>query len=261
MIEAMAARFEFEKFDGSNFSIWKLKIKALLRKENCLAAIDGRPAELTDKAWNDMDGNAMANFHLTLGDNVLSSIEEKKTAKEIWDHLTKLYEGKSLHNKIFLKRKLYTLRMMESTSMTEHLNILNTLFSQLTSLGYKVNQEERAEILLQSLPDSYDQLVINLTNNILTDYLVFDEIAAAVIQEENRRKSREDYSRGDIMAMTRERSSNFNPSGSHGRGKKKGIKCYHCGRIGHMKKDCRELKNSNSQENVINIFDDDDDAV
>ena len=56
-----------------------------------------------------MDGNAIANLHLAL-------------AKEIWDHLARLYEARSLHNKIFLKRKLYALRMTESTSVTEHVN-------------------------------------------------------------------------------------------------------------------------------------------
>ena len=40
-----------------------------------------------------MDGNAIANLYLTLADEILSSIEEKKKEKEIWDHLTKLYEA------------------------------------------------------------------------------------------------------------------------------------------------------------------------
>ncbi|GMI76144.1 hypothetical protein HRI_001283700 [Hibiscus trionum] len=189
----MATKFDIEKFNGRNFSLWKLKIKAILRKNGCLAAISERPADFTDnKKWNEMDENAIADLHLALADEVLSNIEEKKTAKEIWDHLAKLYEVKSLHNKIFLKRKLYTLRMSESTSVTEHLNTLNTLFSQLTSLSYKIESQERAELLLQSLPDSYDQLIINLTNNNLTSDLVFDDVAAAVLEEENRRKNKED---------------------------------------------------------------------
>ena len=82
-----------------------------------------------DNKWNEMDGDAIANFHLALADRVLSSIEKRKMEKKIWDHLTKLYEAKSLHNKIFLKRKLYTLWMSESTLVTEHINTLNTLFS------------------------------------------------------------------------------------------------------------------------------------
>lgn len=167
-------------------NLWKLKIKVVLRKDNCLTAISERPTIFTDdNKWNEMDGNALANLHLALADGILSSIEEKKTAKEIWDHLTKLYEAKSLHNKIFLKRKLYTLRMSESTSVTEHLNILNTLFSQLRSLGYKIESQERAELLLQSLPDSYDQLIISLTNNVVTKILVFDDIAAAILEQES----------------------------------------------------------------------------
>ncbi|KAE8680428.1 putative Double Clp-N motif-containing P-loop nucleoside triphosphate hydrolases superfamily protein [Hibiscus syriacus] len=182
----MATKFDIEKFNGRNFSLWKLKMKAIMRKDGCLAAISERPVDFTDdNKWIEMDGNAMANFHLALADEVLSSIEEKKTAKEIWHHLTKLYEATSLHNKIFLKRKLYTLSMPESTSVTEHLNTLNTLFSQLTSLSCKIGEQERVELLLQSLPDSYDQLIINLTNSNVTS-LVFDDVAAAVLQEENR---------------------------------------------------------------------------
>ncbi|GJS49044.1 hypothetical protein Tco_0599165 [Tanacetum coccineum] len=156
--QAMATKFEIEKFNGNNFSLWKLKMKAILRKDKCLAAIGERPAEVTDDSkWDEMDGNAIANLHLALADGVLSSIEEKKTAREIWDHLARLYEARTLHNKNFLKRKLYALRMTESTSVTEHVNNLNTLFSQLTSLDCKIDPQERAEILLQSLPDSYDQ--------------------------------------------------------------------------------------------------------
>ena len=106
--------------------------------------------------------------------------------------LNRLYEAKSIHNKIFLKMKLYTLRMVESTSVMEHINTLNTLFSQLTSLGYKVEANKRAKLLLQSLPYSYDQLIINMTNNIFTDYLVFDETVVVVLEEESRHKNKED---------------------------------------------------------------------
>ena len=128
-INKMAAKYEIEKFNRNNFSLWKMKIKAVLRKNNCLTAIRERPMEIINGKWNEIDGNAISDLHLTLADGVLSSVAEKNTAKEIWDTLTKLYEAKSLHNKIFLKRKLYTLRMAESTMMTDHINTLRTLFS------------------------------------------------------------------------------------------------------------------------------------
>ncbi|KAE8667838.1 hypothetical protein F3Y22_tig00112368pilonHSYRG00011 [Hibiscus syriacus] len=220
-------------------------MKAILRKDGCLAAISERPVDFTDdNKWIEMDGNAMANFHLALAD-----------------------EATSLHNKIFLKRKLYTLRMPESTSVTEHLNTLNTLFSHLTSLGCKIGEQEHAELLLQSLPDSYDQLIINLINNNVTS-LVFDDVAAAVLQEENRCKNKEDIQvnlqQAEALATMRGRSTECGQSSSHKHGgsksrSKKNLKCYNCGKKGHLKKDCWSLnKNSNPQGNTANTSDDGD---
>ena len=83
-------------------------------------------------------------------------MNEKMTTVEIWERLTKLYEAKSWHAKIFLKRRLYTLRMVESTTVTKDLNTLNILFSQLTVMEYNIDDIDRAKILLQSLLDSYD---------------------------------------------------------------------------------------------------------
>ncbi|KAH9667565.1 retrovirus-related pol polyprotein from transposon TNT 1-94-like protein [Citrus sinensis] len=240
-------------------------MKAVLRKNNCLAAIRERPMEITDDKWNEVDGNAISDLHLALADGVLSSVAEKNTAKKIWDTLTKLYEAKSLHNKIFLKRKLYTLRMAESTMVTDHINTLKTLFSQLTTLGHNIEENERAELLLQSLPDSYDQLIINLTNNNPVESLVFDDVAASVLNEESRRKNKENRQassqQAEALSVTRGRSTERGPSGSqnHGRSKsrsKKNVKCYNCGKKGHVKKECwsnqkrredKEPESSNAQ--------------
>ncbi|GKC58333.1 hypothetical protein Tco_1085931 [Tanacetum coccineum] len=61
VIVAMAAKFEIEKFNGNNLSLWKLKMKAILRKDKCLAAIGERPAEVTDDSkWDEIDENAIA---------------------------------------------------------------------------------------------------------------------------------------------------------------------------------------------------------
>ena len=248
-------------------------MRAILKKDNCLAAINERPAGLTDDRWNEMDDTAVANLHLALADSVLSSIAEKKSAKEIWDTLTKLYEVKSLHNRIFLKRKLYTLRMSESTSVTDHINVLNTLFSQLTTTDVNIAENERAELLLQSLPDSYDQLIINITNNNIDGRLRFEDVAGSILEEESRRTNKEGIQENskqvEALLTTRGRSMERGTSGSqnHGRSKsrrRKNFKCYNCGMKGHLKKDCWKLKNnpektpgaSTSQGCVANTSDD-----
>nr|GEU58573.1 Gag-Pol polyprotein [Tanacetum cinerariifolium] len=202
-------------------------MRAILTKDKCLVAIGERPAEVTDDKWDEMDENAVANLHLALADGVLSSIEEKKTAKDIWDHLARLYEARSLHNKIFLKRKLYALRMKESTSVTEH-------------------------------------LIITLTGNILTDSLVFNDVAVFVLERENRRNNREDRQvslrQVEALVVTKGRSMEPGSSGSHNHGKsktrKKKVKYYKCGKQGHFRKDCRGLNTLYPQGNVASTSND-----
>ena len=126
----MATKYEIEKFNGLNFFLWKMKMRAILRKNKFLEAIGKRPKEITDdKKWEEINDNVVADLHLAISYGILSSMNEKMTIAKIWERLTKLYEAKSRHTKIFLKRRLCTLRMAKPMTMIEHLNTLNTLFS------------------------------------------------------------------------------------------------------------------------------------
>ena len=84
--------------------------------------------------------------------------------------------------------------MSESTSVMDYINSLNMLFSQLTVSNYTIAENERVKLLLQSLLDSYDQLVINITNNNIADNLAFNDVTDAILEEESRRKNKEDRS-------------------------------------------------------------------
>jgi hypothetical protein len=113
-------------------------------------------------------------------------------------------------------------------------------------LGQQIEENEHAELLLQSFPDSYDQLIMNLTNNILSDYLVFDDVAATILEEENMQKNKGDINSSnqtEALLMSRGRSTERGSSGSQMQGRsksrsKKTVKCYNYDRKGHFKRDC-----------------------
>ena len=78
------------------------------------------------------------------------------------------------------------------------------------------------------------------------DSLIFDDIATSVLNEESRRKNKEDKlvssQQAKALSVTRGRSAERGPNGSHNHGRskfksKKNIKCYNCGKKWHVKKE------------------------
>lgn len=65
-----------------------------------------------------------------------------------------MYEDKSLVNKIFLRRKLYNLKMKDDDSIHEHLNEFNFLMNELLEICVKVDEEEQTTLFLYSMPNS-----------------------------------------------------------------------------------------------------------
>ena len=70
------------------------------------------------------------------------------TAKKLWDKLGNLYQSKSIVNTLFLRKKLYLLKMNDGDSVTKHLNAFNTIISQLLSVDIKITKEEKCINLL-----------------------------------------------------------------------------------------------------------------
>ena len=139
--------------------------------------------------------------------------------KDLWDKLGTLYQSKSLVNKLFLRKKLYNLRMKDGDSVTEHLNAFNTVVSQLLSVDIKISDEDKCISLLCSLPDSWDSLVIAIGSNATA--LQFDEIVSALLTEEMRRKNMDNQNGDALSVRGRSRNKNKNNSSS-GRSKSRG---------------------------------------
>ena len=65
---------------------------------------------------------------------------------------------KSLSNKLFLKKQLYSLWVKEGTPVLHHLNMFNRILSNLLALEVKLKEEDKVLLLLSSLSQSYNHL-------------------------------------------------------------------------------------------------------
>jgi acyl-activating enzyme 14 len=140
-----------EKFDGTDFGYWKMQIEDYLYgKKLHLPLLGSKPENMPEEDWQILDRQVLGIIRLFLSRRVT---KEKSTAR-LMEALSGMYEKPSANNKVHLMKKLFNLKMTESTSVTQHLNNYNTITNQLSSVEIEFDDEIRALILLASLPSS-----------------------------------------------------------------------------------------------------------
>ncbi|MDV3183834.1 MAG: hypothetical protein Q8847_02655 [Sweet potato little leaf phytoplasma] len=152
----MAAKFEVERFDDrGDFSLWKKKMRALLVQEKVSKALDDpatHPPTMTAAEKEEMLETAYSTIILYLADNVLRQVHEAKLALEVWSKLDALYLTRSLTNKLYLKEKFFGYKMDVSKDLEHNLDEYNRITLDLNNIGEKISDENKAIILLNSLP-------------------------------------------------------------------------------------------------------------
>jgi hypothetical protein len=75
-----------------------------------------------------------------------------------------------LMNKLFMKTRLYNLRMQEGSDLQQHVNVFDNIITKLVKLGVKIDDEDKGIILLCSLSGSNDYLVTTLERQYQPQY-------------------------------------------------------------------------------------------
>ena len=90
---------------------------------------------------------------------------------------------KSLANKIRLKEMLYTFKMAKGIPIQKHLNDFNSIIVDLQSLDVKIEDEDKAILLVVSLPASYKHFKeIILYSNF--DTISFEDVKSNLLSKE-----------------------------------------------------------------------------
>ncbi|GJU16931.1 hypothetical protein Tco_1144897 [Tanacetum coccineum] len=240
------AKFDFEKFDGSNdFGLWYVKIRCLLIQHGWEAALDPFPktmadAEKTTVLNTDVYKKAHSALLLCLDNKVLREVNKEDSALGVWLKFETSYMTKSLANKLYLKKKLFTFYMDSGKKLSEHKDEFNKLVGDLANVDVKINDEYQALMLLTSLPSSYDNFVETLLYG--RESLTLEDVLSSLNSRELKKRidAKDD---GDGLYL-RGRSDH---QGNQGRGslrsKSKGkgtykLKCYICYSKDHLKKFC-----------------------
>ena len=123
---------------------------------------------------------------------------------------------------------MYALKLNEGGSMQEHIKMMTETFNDLSVVGDAISDEDRVVHLLASLPDSYNVLVTAL--EACAEVPSMEMVTERLLHEESKLTG----THGGDKAMTAARKEHSS-----------GPRCYRCGQVGHVKRDCVNKRHSN----------------
>ncbi|KAE8703438.1 cytochrome P450 71A9-like [Hibiscus syriacus] len=261
---------KIEKFDGADFGFWKMQIEDFLYQKNLYQPLsEKQPEGMKNEDWALPDRQALGVIRLTLSRNITFNIAKEKTTTSLMAALSSMYEKPSASNKVHLMRRLFNLWMAEGASVAQHLNEINTITTQLSSVEIEFDDEVRALILLSSLPDSWNATVTAVSSSSGNSKLKFDDVRDLVLSEEIRRRESGEASTSSALhtesrGRTSERNLNRGRSKSRtGKSKtgKKDFTCYNCGKKCHFKRDCRAPKKNTGAQDSANVIEETGDVM
>ena len=230
----------------NNYSTWKIQMKMHLISHDLFGIVTGtETAPSEDQAsavirFNGRKDKALAMIVLAVEPRLLYILGDPVDPTVVWDKLASTFQKKTWANKLRLRKRLYSMQLKTSNGLQEHLKKFAELFSEMAVVGDVVDDEDQVICLLASLPDEYSTLVTALEAS--EKVPTWDVVTERLIHEEN--KFIEKGSESSSAFLTKSHSN------QDSRKFKKSVKCYNCGKLGHIKKNCRAGKNKESKDNV-----------
>jgi hypothetical protein len=145
---------------------------------------------IQDEEWEVLDRKSVGTIWLRLEVLVAFNISKEKTTKEMMDALAKLYEKPLASNKVFIMKILFNMKMSEGRYVADHLNEFNTVTNKLSFVKVDFGDVVRALLILCSFLESWNDLVMVVSNSVFgSNTLKFDDVVGVILSEEMQRKN------------------------------------------------------------------------
>lgn len=237
---ADSSRYSFEKLKSGGWFNWSMRMQMRLVEKDLWGIISGaeeRPETGVKKqaTYDKRAQTCLAELVRHVEDSELPHIRRYLTPPEpwlAWERLREIHEGRGWATRIQLRRKFITAQMDVTKPMQDHINMVNELATRLASIGSPVSEEDILLVLLASLPDAYDNIVVALETHHTS--LTVDIVTSALLNEERRQADHTERLYPNQVALVARKSAAPRDK-SH-------ITCFHCGRKGHYKSECPDVE-------------------
>ena len=249
---------EKDKLTGTNFLDWYRNLRIVLKQERKLYVLEGAvpppPETNAPKAERDAykkhqdDALDISCLMLATMDYELQKQHENMDAFAMLEHLKKLYQGQARYERYDISKALFNCKLAEGAPVGPHVLKMIGYVENLERLGFPLSQELAIDVILQSLPLSYNHFIMNYNMNEI--HKTMPELLSMLrTAEQNLQKSKP----SSIMMVHKGKGKGNGKGKGKGKGKPKptpqalkpkgGVakigKCFHCGETGHWKRNCQ----------------------
>lgn len=256
-----------EKLGETNYESWRLQMRSVLVCNELWNYADGLNVKPEDPAklvlWDAKDAKALALILLGVKENQLSHIKKVKTSHEAWKVLEKVHASAGPTRKVVLYKRLFQIKKKSEQSMTQHLKAFQDNVDQLEETGIVIPKELLSIMLLNSLPEEYENFCIAIEAR--DDLPDIGSLKVRLREEDERRNDHNANERDGENPQNALLSKHRINKTKHYQGKtnvnsgkvsqqrfgqasnkKFEGNCYNCGKYGHRANTCRARKENSA---------------
>lgn len=274
-LREMATDFiKLERFDGGNFLRWQKKMHFLIATLKVVYVLNTpRPEEEEGEEigrirerqkWDNDDYICRGHILNGMSDALFDVYQNEATAKELWEKLEARYMVEDATSKKFLVSRFNNYKMVDDRSVMEQLHEIERILNNFKNHNMNMDDTIVVSTIIDKLPPSWRDFKRSLKHK--KEDISLEDLANFLRIEEEYRKQDENKEKitpeakvhvveeGQSNKPTKKRPGQFTNALKF---KKKKGACFHCGKPGHHKSECRHLKKkgpTSSKEKFVAVI-------
>ncbi|KAK3017500.1 hypothetical protein RJ639_006004 [Escallonia herrerae] len=223
--------------------------------------------------WNDDDYFCRNHILSEMTDSFYDQYSKKsKTATELWNTLKSVYQAEESSTKKFLVSNYMDFKMTDDRPVSVPVRELQLIANDICAVGMVLDENFHIGAIVAKLPPTWKEYRNKLKHK--KEDLALDQLMQHLhIEEETRNREKEPAKETIVKAhvvvdkdekknsrrhnqnkfLKPKNSKGFKPLSSNAKAKNK--ECYNCHKIGHVVKDCYQLKHGSDKKKNRKEFD------
>ena len=129
-----------ENLEGAdNFRAWKYRVMLILEENDLEDFVKEEVPEPKEDVGKEKYKKSLVKANRIIADSIkdhlIPHVSSKKTPKQIFDALSKLFEGKNISEKMTLRTQLKNVKMQSSETIQSYFTRVSQLNEQLEAIG------------------------------------------------------------------------------------------------------------------------------